>query len=122
MTSMPAPSDEVSFAAIPADFTRHGVSGAIPGAQDKFLMVQFEGRFYPPGCTPPELLERWKYCKASGVDLIDKFSAKLKPAIVKFTAMVDYDDACIATALCYVHSMLQEGKMDTNSVMCVVVK
>jgi hypothetical protein len=46
------------------------------------------------------------------------FRAKLRPATVKFTSLVDHDDAYIATALCYVHSMIQEGKLDTNSVIC----
>jgi hypothetical protein len=54
----------------------------------------------------------------SGVALIDIFSAKLKPAIVKFTSVVDYAEAYVSTALCYVHSTIQEGKLDTNSVIC----
>ena len=46
MTNVPAPFDELSFAAIPAGFPRRGPTGALPGSQDKFLMVKFEGRYY----------------------------------------------------------------------------
>ena len=46
------------------------------------------------------------------------FRAKMRPATVKFAAPVDDGEAYIATALCYVHSMIQEGKLDTNSVIC----
>lgn len=51
-------------------------------------------------------------------ELLAVFDAKLRPAVVKFTAPVDHDQDYIATALCYVHSMLQEGKLDMNSVIC----
>lgn len=50
--------------------------------------------------------------------LLAIFSEKLRPATVKFTALVDRDEPYIATALCYVHSMIQDGKLDTNSVIC----
>lgn len=50
--------------------------------------------------------------------LVALFRVKLRPAIVKFTSPTHNDMAYIATALCYVHSMLQEGKLDTNSVNC----
>ncbi len=43
--------------------------GAVPGAQDKFLAVEYQGRYYPPGCTPPELHERWRYC----MSLVEQF-------------------------------------------------
>lgn len=46
------------------------------------------------------------------------FRAKLRPAIVKFTSIVDRDEPYVATALCYVHSMIQAGNLDTNSVIC----
>jgi hypothetical protein len=51
-------------------------------------------------------------------ELLTVFNVKLRPAVVKFTAPADQDEAYISTALCYVHSMIQEGKLDTNSVMC----
>lgn len=51
-------------------------------------------------------------------ELLAVFGAKLRPAVVKFTAPVDQDQEYIATALCYVHSMIQGGKLDTNSVIC----
>ncbi len=55
---------EVAVEAVPpADFPRHVHLGAVPGAQPKLLMTQYLGRFYVPGCTPPELLERWSICE-----------------------------------------------------------
>lgn len=35
-------------------------------------MTQFKGRFYVPGCTPPELFQRWDVCE----DLANQLSAK----------------------------------------------
>jgi hypothetical protein len=46
----------------PGNFPRPLQLGAVPGVQAKFLAVEYQGRFYSPGCTPPELYERWKYC------------------------------------------------------------
>lgn len=48
--------------AVPEDFPRPRQLGAVPGAQTKFLAVKYKGRFYSPGCTPPELHERWQQC------------------------------------------------------------
>lgn len=36
--------------------------GAVPGAQPKLAAVEYEGRYYSPGCTPPELYERFQHC------------------------------------------------------------
>jgi hypothetical protein len=47
---------------VPDDFPRPQHLGAVPGAQTKFLAVEYQGRFYSPGCTPPELHERWQHC------------------------------------------------------------
>ena len=44
------------------DFPRPMHLGAMPGAQPKFLAVEYEGRYYSLGCTPPELYERWQNC------------------------------------------------------------
>lgn len=55
---------------IPDDFPRRPRNlGAVPGAQDKFLAVEYQGRYYPPGCTPPELHERWRY----SMSLVEQF-------------------------------------------------
>ncbi|USX27262.1 hypothetical protein NHH73_02875 [Oxalobacteraceae bacterium OTU3CINTB1] len=55
---------------IPDNFPRPKYLGAVPGAQKKYLAVEFDGRYYQPGCTPPELYERWRYC----VGLVDQFA------------------------------------------------
>ena len=47
---------------VPDDFPRPRQLGAVPGAQTKFLVVEYQGKFYSPGCTPPELHERWQHC------------------------------------------------------------
>lgn len=47
---------------VPNDFPRPPPVGAVPGAQQKFLAVEYQGRYYSDGCTPPELYERWQHC------------------------------------------------------------
>jgi hypothetical protein len=47
---------------VPDDFPRPQHLGAVPGAQPKILAVEYQGRYYSPGCTPPELYERWQHC------------------------------------------------------------
>lgn len=54
---------------VPDDFPRPMHVGAVPGAQPKFLAVEYKGRFYSPGCTPPELHERWQHC----MSLVEQF-------------------------------------------------
>lgn len=63
---------EAEFEKVPLDFPRPLNLGAVPGAQPKFLAVSYGGRFYSPGCTPPELYERWTICE----DLAQQLSAK----------------------------------------------
>lgn len=58
MTSTTKPTDFT----VPDDFPRHLHLGAVPGAQPKFMAVEYEGRYYSPGCTPPELYARWQHC------------------------------------------------------------
>jgi hypothetical protein len=60
------------YAQVPADFPRPVQHGALPGAQPKFLATKYNGRFYAPGCTPPELYERWQICE----DLAAQLAAK----------------------------------------------
>jgi hypothetical protein len=56
----------------PADFPRPVHLGAVAGAQPKLLMTEYMGRYYSPGCTPPELQERWNMCE----DLAEQLVAK----------------------------------------------
>ena len=56
-------SEAALFTALPPDFPRPSNLGAVPGAQPKFSMSRYQGRFYSPGCSPPELLERWNNCE-----------------------------------------------------------
>lgn len=47
---------------IPDHFPRPRDLGAVPGSQLKFVATEFQGRYYPLGCTPPELFGRWQHC------------------------------------------------------------
>ncbi len=58
------------LAIVPKDFPRPQHHGALPGAQPKLLMTKYNGRFYVPGCTPPELLERWEICENLAQQLV----------------------------------------------------
>lgn len=64
--------DDAVYAQVPEDFPYPELSGAVPGAQTKFLATKYKGRFYSPGCTPPELFERWQVCE----DLAAQLAAK----------------------------------------------
>lgn len=72
MSEDPDVANDPCYARIPADFPRPAHHGAVPGVQPKLLMTQYEGRFYSPGCTPPELFQRWDVCE----DLAKQLSAK----------------------------------------------
>lgn len=48
---------------MPSDFPGSPSLGAISGAHNKILATQYQGQYYSPGCTPPELLDRWKICE-----------------------------------------------------------
>lgn len=47
---------------VPDDFPRERITGALPGAQPKFVATLYEGRYYVSGCTPPEIYDRWRIC------------------------------------------------------------
>lgn len=68
----------------------------------------------------PEIIEDIcnGFQKTSGIDLRPEFSEKLKPSIIKFIYANNHDESCIATALCYVYSSIQDGVPCTNSVTC----
>jgi hypothetical protein len=68
----PVPPGEADYALVPPDFPCPAHHGAVSGVQPKLLMTQYKGRFYLPGCTPPEVFERWDVCE----DLAKQLSAK----------------------------------------------
>lgn len=61
--------DDTKYARVPFNFPRPKQLGAVPGAQPKFLATKYKGRFYSPGCTPPELYENWLHC----MSLVEQF-------------------------------------------------
>jgi hypothetical protein len=60
------------FAQVPLDFPRPVPVGAVAGVMPKSLLVDYGGKLYAPGCTPPELFERWDICE----DLAQQLSSK----------------------------------------------
>lgn len=55
--------DELEYLKVPSDFPRPVSTGTLPGNQPKFLVTSYQGKFYLPGCTPPEIYERWQTCE-----------------------------------------------------------
>lgn len=53
---------------VPDDFPRVRNTGAIGGAQAKLLLTEYQGKYYAPGNSPPELYNRWIYCE----DIVEK--------------------------------------------------
>lgn len=60
------------YATVPFDFPRPVHLGSLPGAQPKFLMTKYRGRFYSPGSSPPELFEAWRVCEDLATQLAEK--------------------------------------------------
>lgn len=63
---------EPDYSRVPADFPRPCIPGAVSGFQPKLLLTQHNGRFYGPGCAPPEVYARWNRCE----DLANQLAAK----------------------------------------------
>lgn len=64
--------DDTKFEQVPVDFPRPLHHGAVSGAHPKLLMTSYNGRFYSPGCTPPELYRRWDACEDLARQLAEK--------------------------------------------------
>jgi hypothetical protein len=61
--------DDVEYAKVPSDFPPPVALGAVPGGQPKLLVTSYQGKFYLPGCTPPELYNRWLTCEEIAQEL-----------------------------------------------------
>jgi hypothetical protein len=64
--------ENAKYAQVPSDFPRPMHHGAIAGAQPKLLLTEYDGRYYAPGGTPPEVWQRWDICE----DLAQQFYHK----------------------------------------------
>jgi len=64
--------DEVVYSQVPVDFPKPQYFGAVGGAQPKFIMTEYRGRFFVPGCSPPELYYRWCLCEELAEQLAEK--------------------------------------------------
>lgn len=51
------------FAQVPADFPLPVPAGTVAGVMPKSLLVDYGGKLYAPGSTPPEIFERWDICE-----------------------------------------------------------
>ena len=77
--------DEPDYSKIPRDFPRPEVGGAVSGFQSKLLLTSYQGKFYAPGCTPPELYARWDRCEdlaqqlagMSELEILDQYLPRL---------------------------------------------
>lgn len=63
MDNEPDSSSDVESSGVPDDFPRPRHQGAVAGSQPKLLLARFERKYYAPGCTPPEINERWRRCE-----------------------------------------------------------
>jgi len=61
--------DDLEYAKVPADFPHPVALGAVPGVQPKLLVTSYQGKFYTPGCSPPELYDRWLTCEEIAQEL-----------------------------------------------------
>lgn len=64
--------EDAFYTKVPADFPQPIHRGAVAGVQPKLLMTQYNGRFYSPGCTPPEIFQRWDVCEDLAMQLAAK--------------------------------------------------
>jgi hypothetical protein len=74
MKEIPVANDDPNFdfEKVPDDFPRPSVGGAVSGHQSKLLLVEYDGKYYEPGCTPPELFSRWDICEDLAVQFVAK--------------------------------------------------
>lgn len=56
--------DSNTFYDVPEDYPRIDIASSLAGAQPKFSVVEYEGKFYIPGNTPPERWHDWQYSES----------------------------------------------------------
>ena len=69
---VPIDEGEPDYSRVPGDFPLPYMLGAVSGFQAKLLLTSYEGKFYAPGCTPPELYARWDRCEDLAYQLASK--------------------------------------------------
>lgn len=88
-------------AVLPNDFPSSPKLGAVAGAQSKILAVCHEQLYYSLGCTPPEIMDRWRICEDIACQLSKKSleSKSGKRACMKEVEILDqYFPRLVATA------------------------
>ncbi len=74
MSTTEQSSDGPNFEQVPTDFPRPCILSSLAGAHSKLALVHYNGKFYSPGCTPPEIWQRWDICE----DLAKQFVARCR--------------------------------------------
>ena len=64
--------NEINYAEVPADYPHVEHIGAVAGAHPKLLLVQFQGKYYIPGNTPPKRWHDWKYSQSMVENMVAK--------------------------------------------------
>lgn len=72
----------MNLTSIPADFPTDNYNSALSGAQPKLAMVEIEGKFYPEGNTPRQLLERYLMCADLANQGLEYCNRKIKEGTV----------------------------------------
>jgi hypothetical protein len=57
---------------VPEDFPRPAATSAVGGYQPKLALVEYDGKFYLPGATPPEVFKRWDICEDLAHQIAEK--------------------------------------------------
>jgi hypothetical protein len=57
---------------VPDDFPHPEMASAIAGFQNKLALIEYDGKFYMPGGTPPERHHSWLQCEDRAALLAEK--------------------------------------------------
>ena len=83
------------FSRIPTDFPSTGIVSAISGMQPKVAMVEYEGRFYVQGNTPPERYDSWLYCETLATQFVVKCSRNQHGKYAHLSEVEILDQYCV---------------------------
>ncbi|MDB5763931.1 MAG: hypothetical protein JWQ21_2926 [Herminiimonas sp.] len=95
MTDISQAKGDSHFSQIPNDFPHLEIASAVPGFQPKFVMVEYEGKFYIPGDTPPERYERWRYCEDLAAEFVIKCRRNQYGKYVHLSEVEILDQYCV---------------------------
>lgn len=85
----------VNQSEIPDDFPRPKIHSSVAGFQPKLALSAYNGRFYPPGGTPPELSRRWEICEDLAVQFAEKSAQCKTGKRAHFSELEILDQYCL---------------------------